>query len=69
MTYRGHIRNGAVVLDEPVRTPGGSQVLIHSVQSPAQSTFATAPLADLLRDVPGQRNPLPPAEEKNRRDR
>jgi len=35
MTYKGHIRNGAVVLNEPVRLPDGSQVLIQPVEAPA----------------------------------
>jgi hypothetical protein len=56
MTYRGHIRNGAVVLDEPLRLPDGSQVLIHPIESPA--TAATT-LGDLFRDVAGQGKDLP----------
>ena len=35
MAYKGHIRNGAVVLNEPVRLPDGSQVLIQPVEAPA----------------------------------
>ena len=52
MTYRGHIRNGAVVLDEPLRLPEGSQVLIQPVESPAT-------LGELFRDVAGQGKDLP----------
>ena len=52
MTYRGHIRNGAVVLDESVRLPEGSQVVIQPVEAPVT-------LGDLLRDVAGQGKELP----------
>jgi hypothetical protein len=30
MTYRGHIQNGVVVLDEPVTLPEGSTVFVES---------------------------------------
>jgi hypothetical protein len=60
MTYRGHIRNGAVVLDEPLRLPDGSQVLIHAVETTAAATPASAAtLGDLFRDVAGQGKDLP----------
>jgi hypothetical protein len=58
MTYRGHIRNGAVVLDEPVRLPDGSQVLIQPVESPVAAT-APATLGELFREVAGQGKGLP----------
>jgi hypothetical protein len=31
MTYRGHIRNGVVVLDEPVPAPEGAEVEVRLV--------------------------------------
>lgn len=59
MTYRGHIRNGAVVLDEPVRLPDGSRVLIHPVEAPASAAESAPTLGDLFRDVAGQGKDLP----------
>ena len=53
MTYKGHIKNGVVVLDEPVQLAEGSQVLIQPVQTPA-------PLGELFREVAGQGKDLPP---------
>ena len=52
MTYNGHIRNGAVVLNEPVRLPDGSQVLIQPVEEPAT-------LGELFREVAGKGKNLP----------
>ena len=52
MTYKGYIRNGAVVLNEPVRLPDGSQVLIQPVEAPAT-------LGELFRDVAGKGQDLP----------
>jgi hypothetical protein len=52
MTYKGHIENGAVVLDEPVQLPEGSRVII-------QSAEATASLRELLGDVAGRGKDLP----------
>ena len=31
MTYRGEVRNGAIVLDEPVSLPEGARVEVHLV--------------------------------------
>ena len=36
MTYRGHIRNWAVVLDEPANLPEGSAVEVNVLASAAQ---------------------------------
>jgi hypothetical protein len=33
MTYRGHIRNGQITLDEPAVLPEGAEVSIHVVQN------------------------------------
>jgi hypothetical protein len=52
MTYRGRIKNGVIVLDESVRLPEGSEVLVQPVAEPA-------PLGDLLRDVAGKGKGLP----------
>ncbi|MEX0777346.1 MAG: hypothetical protein WD042_16705 [Phycisphaeraceae bacterium] len=52
MTYKGHIKNGAVVLDDDVMLPEGSQVLIQPVPS---STL----LSQLLDEVAGKGKDLP----------
>ena len=52
MTYRGHIKNGCVVLDDPVQLPEDSRVLIQPVESAAS-------LGELLRDVAGKGQNLP----------
>jgi len=58
MTYKGHIKNGMVVLDEPLRLPEGSQVLIQPVAAVA-SVATPLPLSDLLRQVAGRGKDLP----------
>jgi hypothetical protein len=55
MTYKGHIKNGSVVLDEPVALPDGAEVTVDLV--PAQRPV---PLAELLKDVIGKATGLPP---------
>lgn len=40
MPYRGHIKNGVVVLDEPVALPEGTEVSIEPVQSGGVPTLA-----------------------------
>ena len=35
MTYKGHIENGAVVVDEPVDLPDGTAVVFQPVRLPA----------------------------------
>ena len=52
MTYKGHIKNGAVVLDEPVQLPEGSQVVVQPAAAPTS-------LRDLLGAVAGRGKNLP----------
>ena len=54
MTYKGHIKNGSVVLDEPVALPDGAEVRVDLV--PVQRLV---PLAELLKDVIGKATGLP----------
>lgn len=42
MTYRGHIQNGTVVLDDPVRLPEGAQVWVESVSASGDEVLAAA---------------------------
>ena len=34
MSYRGHIQNGVIVLDEPKGLPEGAEVRVHLVSTP-----------------------------------
>lgn len=54
MTYRGHIQNGVVVLDEPVQLDEGTEVRVE----PLLSTPKT--LAEQFADVIGKAIDLPP---------
>lgn len=58
MTYRGHIKNGMIVLDESIQLPEGSEVLV-------QPVGAQVPLTDLLKSVAGKGNDLPVDGSKN----
>ena len=62
MTYKGHIRNGTVVLDEPVALPEGAQVTVDVI--PAETT---APLSEKLKDVIGKATGLPPDASSQKR--
>ncbi len=55
MTYRGHVRNGLVVLDEPAELPEGAAVRVELDEAERGPT-----LADRLRDVIGIAKGLPP---------
>ncbi|MFA7235343.1 MAG: hypothetical protein WC058_00645 [Phycisphaeraceae bacterium] len=41
MTYKGHIKNGVAVLDDDVKLPEGSEVLIQPIQSSLSETLRT----------------------------
>src|SRR5258706_3940644 len=62
MTYKGHIKNGWVVLDEPVALPDGAEVTVDLI--PAQPIV---PLAELLKDVIGKATGLPPDASSQKR--
>ena len=55
MTYRGHVENGAVVLDEPLELPDGTVVRIEPLTARERPT-----LAERLKDVIGIEKGLPP---------
>ena len=60
MTYRGHVKNGVVVLDPPADLPEGAQVEVCLVEHPVHSDEAEAPtLYEQLRDVVGIAKGLP----------
>jgi hypothetical protein len=52
MTYKAHIKNGVAVLDDDVKLPEDSQVLVQPIEAPAS-------LGELLGDVAGQGKDLP----------
>lgn len=55
MNYTGRIRNGAIVLDEPVRLPEGAVVkLERAVVSPVEETQDVPTLAERLSTVIGK---------------
>lgn len=63
MTYKGHIKNGAVVLNEPVRLPEGAEVdvALRAPDSPLPTLYEQ--FADLI----GSCSDLPPDAARNKR--
>ena len=55
MTYRGHVENGTVVLDEPASLPEGARVRVEPEEPTREPT-----LAERLKDVVGILEGLPP---------
>ena len=43
MTYRGHIENGTVVLDEPVDVPEGTAVIVEPVVAGKRTEGGVSP--------------------------
>ena len=54
MTYKGHVKNGVVVLDDPVKLPDVVEVRVEILEPKAEPT-----LADELRSVIGAVKGLP----------
>ena len=44
MTYRGHVKNGQIALDEPVRLPEGAEVQVAVVADSAGTNGAAVSL-------------------------
>lgn len=60
MAYRGHVKNGAIVLDESITLPEGALVSIElAVQEDARGAQAIPTLAERLRSVIGKAEGLP----------
>ncbi|HEY1683129.1 MAG TPA: hypothetical protein VGG19_00070 [Tepidisphaeraceae bacterium] len=64
MTYRGHIKNEQVVLDEPAKAPDGTPVTVDVLQ-PLETTGNSGSsgeksIWDALLDVAGTAEGLPP---------
>ena len=60
MTYRGHVENGIVVLDEPVALPEGAPVQVDLLGEDAGKS-----LYDRLKSVIGKAEGLPPDAAQN----
>lgn len=60
MTYRGHVENGLVVLDDPVALPEGASVQVDLVDEEAGAT-----LYERLKSVIGKAKGLPPDAAQN----
>ena len=60
MTYRGHVRNGTVVLDEPAALEEGAEVRVEIVDRPLRPLgSARISLAERLASVIGKAEGLP----------
>jgi hypothetical protein len=55
MTYKGHIKNGAIVLDQAVQLPEGAEVTVE-----VGAAERPVPLAELLKGTIGKAGGLPP---------
>ena len=62
MSYRGHVENGVVKIDEPVALPEGASVEIDVVNARAEQSNARegASLYDRLKPIIGIAKGLPP---------
>ena len=60
MTYRGHMKNGIVVLDAPADIPEGAAVEVRLVQEPSEAAADEIPsLYDRLKSAVGKAQGLP----------
>ena len=60
MTYKGHVRNGAIVLDEPINLPEGTEVRFEiAMVEPVENDHETPTLAERLASVIGKAEGLP----------
>jgi hypothetical protein len=60
MTYKGHIENGAIVLDEPVTLPNGAEVMVElAALQKAEDGENVPTLAERLACVIGKAECLP----------
>lgn len=61
MTYKGHIKNGVVVLDEPVNLPDGAEVDVEVRSTHTHPTTLSQRFADVIGSCPD----LPPDMAEN----
>jgi hypothetical protein len=67
MTYRGHVQNGQITLDEPARLPDGTQVNVEVVEQEGRITSPKKRLP--LRDITPINLPGGPLSDDIIRDR
>ena len=60
MTYRGHVQNGVVVIDEAVALPEGAEVQLELIGDKAQPLEAIPTLYEQLAPFVGAAKGLPP---------
>lgn len=60
MSYRGHVQNGAVVLDDVVVLPEGAPVQVDLIADSQESDEAGPTLYERLKPVIGTAKGLPP---------
>jgi hypothetical protein len=63
MTYKGHIKNGIIVLDEPTQLPEGTEVEV-AIRAPAQPSRPST-LLERFGDLVGSCSELPPDMAEN----
>jgi len=60
MTYKGHVQNGAIVLDEPIDLPEGALVIFEVAKVECTEDIQETPtLAERLASVIGKAEGLP----------
>ncbi len=62
MFYKGHIKHGSIVFDEPVALPDGTEVTVDLI-----AVKPPIPLAELLKDVIDKATGLPPDASSQKR--
>jgi hypothetical protein len=66
MTYKGHVRNGAIVLDEPTRLPEGVPVNIElAIQLPDSNDETGLSFGERYAEVLGKARTLPEDASEN----
>jgi hypothetical protein len=60
MSYRGHVENGVVILDEPATLPEGAPVQVDLVRSENRGDETGTTLYERLKSVIGAAQGLPP---------
>jgi hypothetical protein len=65
MTYRGHVKNGVVVLDEPMKLPEGAEVRVDTVDLSEQDQKDFESLRAGLLKVSGAVKDMPNDMSKN----
>lgn len=65
MVVPGHVKNGVIVLDDPVTLPEGAAVSVQVVATPQESAIVGPTLLERLRAVVGAAQTLPPDAASN----